>query len=89
MNKPIVRIPKEKWHTGWNSGKSKNMTAHVVIDCSHLALANGYMSDNYQGKAYNVNNVDKFIKVHRSHHQIKGVKYCYKLTLENNEQENN
>lgn len=66
----------EMFHSGWHGDK-----ATVCIKSTHLALANQFMQENYQGKPYNVLNVNKKIQIEKCHHQIKGKKYCYTLKL--------
>ena len=66
----------ETWHSGW-----KNDTARISVASACLAYANEYVHNKYQGKPYNVLNVNKVIKAEQSEYQVKGKKYGYILTL--------
>lgn len=66
----------EIFHSGWCEDKAK-----VCIKASHLALANQFMNENYEGQHYNVLNENKVCRVINCHHQVKGEKYCYTIKL--------
>jgi hypothetical protein len=72
----LTKETQEMFHSGWWGD-----TANVCIKSTHLALANQFIHEKYQGKPYNVLNVNKKIQVEKSHHQVKGEKYCYTLKL--------